>query len=87
MRRPVLSIAVCLVAGTTFAVAQNPPVQPQPGAPQTAAQPARDKASVKSGTGVIKGRVLAADGGAIDTTAGRGWIAEGVVMCAPSTAP
>ena len=64
MRRPVLFVVACLVAGAPLAVAQTPQVQPQPGAPQAAQPPARDKPAVKSGTGVIKGRVVAADTGA-----------------------
>lgn len=64
MRPPVVSIAACLVFCTTLASAQTPPVQPQPG-PQAPQQPARDKPAVKSGTSVIRGRVVAADTGAV----------------------
>lgn len=64
MRRPVVLLAACILAAAPSTAAQAPQVQPQPGAPASAQQPARDRPTAKAGTGVIKGRVLAADTGA-----------------------
>jgi carboxypeptidase family protein len=67
MCRPVVLVAASvIVLGNAIAFAQTPPVQTRPGpAPPAAGQaPQRDKAVAKTGTGGIKGRVVAADSGA-----------------------
>jgi len=57
-----LTVASVIFLGSALAFGQTPPVQTQPGTPPSAAgQAQRDKPLPKTGTGVIKGRILAAD--------------------------
>ena len=55
--------ASVIVLGSAVAFGQAPPVQTQPGMPPSAAgqAPPRDKPVAKTGTGAIKGRIMAAD--------------------------
>jgi hypothetical protein len=60
-----LVAASALFLGSAPALGQTPPVQSQPGmaSPATGQAPQRDRPVAKTGTGAIKGRIVAADSG------------------------